>query len=583
MSEWSVREQLTQSNFFHDTSYWYRRLGLCIYDGYASYKTLSGFDKALSPFALLFDSKVKGKYLPRKSLQLPKTVSEYIVKNAYSEMPKPNLVGEKILNEDNEEVDNVERNDVLSLELVKVNEILTNNNYWTREKESFEVQIPLGDRVVKPYVQDRKIKIDFITGDRFIATKVENGEIISGIVLTTKRVVEKKKTWYYTRVEWHYELSEMLTLDEANKGAIAKGRGIKVEVYRTLDTTNYFKNRCGNWQNDLYNYFGELKDKQIEEYPDLEVPTFVFMKNPIKNNKDIHSARGLGIFMNQLSAIQSGDEAFHAKGTDIVYGQMKLGIPEQALEEVQDGEGNPHNHYNPNDPEIFVYPDTVGNKPEVMAPTLRIQDQVLSLNTDLDIVSVGLGLTAGTLRFDGKSIVTATQFISEKSESAKTIRMHEDNNTVGFIKLLMLIKFYSEKFTSDKFTYETDEVQLKWFDNIRVDDETIRREQQTLVEKGYKSREEYLVEQEGKTPTEAKESVLKAVQEQAMIASIMNEVQFGSNDDLDNSNPDGTLTPQEDESEDDFIERFTNDEEMQSNFGDDIKTTAQEQWDNGKV
>jgi A118 family predicted phage portal protein len=480
-------------------------------------------------------------------MQLPATISEYIVKNAYAELPDLTFKANKTVNEDGEEQNDDARSEVLSKELDMIQEILKANNFTELEKDLFETQLPIGDRVIKPYVDKGKIKINYITGDRFYETRVENYEIISGIFLTTKKFEEGNKTFFFTRVEWHYRLDETLTREEIANGIEKTGRGIKVEVYKTQNVNNLFKSYCKSWQDDLFNVFGELREEQHEEYPNLEVPTFVFSKNPIKNKKDIQSARGLGIFMMQLSMIQSVDEAINSKSTDNVYGSMKIKVPDSASEKVMDSDGREFNHYNPTDPEIFVYESTMGESPEAIAPTLRTEQHVLSMNTDIDIVTVGVGVTAGTLRFDGKSIVTATQFVSEKSETGRTVMMHENNNTDIYKRVLMLIKFYAKEFNIFNFTFEENEIDLIWHDNVRIDDESKREEQRTLVREGYKSRQQYLEEQEGMEAEDAKESVMAAVREQAEIENTLNEVRFGDNEDLDESDPDGTNNDNEED------------------------------------
>ena len=543
----SIKQRLNNFRTFQDISYWFRKLGVCIYSGYASRETIQGFGKDFHQFDCLYDYRHKGSYIPRKSMQLPATISEYIVKNAYAELPDLVFKANNTVNEDGEEQNDDARNEVLSKELDKIQEIFKENNFVELEKDLFETQLPIGDRVIKPYVDKGEIKINYITGDRFYETRVENYEIISGIFLTTKKIEEKHKTFFFTRVEWHYKLDELLTRQEIEDGVERPGRGIKIEVYKTQDINNLFKSYCRNWQDDLFNIFGELREEQHEEYPDLDVPTFVFSKNPIKNKKDIQSARGLGIFMMQLSMIQSVDEAVNSKSTDNVYGSMKIKVPDSASEKVMDTEGREFNHYNPTDPEIFVYESSMGESPEAIAPTLRTEQHVLSMNTDIDIVTVGVGVTAGTLRFDGKSVVTATQFVSEKSETGRTVMMHENNNTDIYKRTLMLIKFYAKEFKIFNFTFEENEIDLIWHDNVKIDDESKREEQRLLVSGSYKSRQQYLVEQEGMDPEDAKKSVMGAVKEQAEIETTLNDIRFGNNDDFNKSNPDGTNDNNEEE------------------------------------
>ena len=220
------------------------------------------------------------------------------------------------------------------------------------------------------------------------------------------------------------------------------------------------------------------------------------------------------------------DEDVDAKSIEIKYGRMKTAVPEQASESILvedvDGKTQEERHYNPNDPEIFIYPSNYNDQgiPTILAPPLRIADQVMSLNTDLDLFSSNCGLDAGTLRFDGKTIQTATQVITEKSETAKTIKDFEESLEEGYKRLFILIQKLSEKYLPSLKIPELkhDEIKINWKDNVIVDDGAEREFDMLLVDKVMIAEYRFLMEWKGMTEEDAKKSILEA-QEAVKLAS----------------------------------------------------------------
>ena len=136
----------------------------------------------------------------------------------------------------------------------------------------------------------------------------------------------------------------------------------------------------------------------------------------------------------------------------------------------------------------------------------------MSLNTDLDLFSSNVALDAGTLRFDGKTIQTATQVITEKSETAKTIKDFEGSLEEGYKKLFILIQKLSTKYlpTLNLKELKHNDIKINWKDNVIVDDGAEREFDMLLVDKVMLAEFRFLMEWKGMTEDEAKKSILEA-------------------------------------------------------------------------
>lgn len=488
-----IKDKFTNINEIKDKTYYYKRVSRFLFAGFVpSSEIMEAIQSRLYEFSKYRwwnEYKHKGHTVKRKSAKAHNMAAKYIVRNTFAEFPDITVgdtkTTETILN------------------------ILFDNGFNRNEKKAFETQIHIGGRVIKPYIEDSKMKLDFIDGD-IVFVLDEDGQEINEIIIATIRVkLEGSKKMHYTRLEWHYE----------SEGK----RFIQTELYRSR-TSGKFQHLCNALE--YQKLFGaELINEGLEEF-DIDVPTFVYIGNPNVNNKDRNSSESIGWFVDGWDSLMAIDEDVDAKSIEIKYGRMKTAVPEQASESILvegvSGEMQVERHYDPNDPEIFIYPSNFNGEglPTILAPTLRIADQVMSLNTDLDLFSSNVGLDAGTLRFDGKTIQTATQVITEKSETAKTIKDFEGSLEEGYKKLFILIQKLSEKYMPGLTIPELkhDDIKINWKDNVIVDDGAEREFDMLLVDKVMMPEFRFLMEWKGMTEGEAKKSILEA-QEAVKLAS----------------------------------------------------------------
>ena len=487
-----IKDKFTNINEIKDITYYYKRVSRFLFAGFVPQnEIIAAIQNRLYEFSKYRwwnEYKHKGHTVKRKSAKAHNMAAKYIVRNTFAEFPDITV----------KDKDTTE----------KILDILFDNGFNRNEKKAFETQIHLGGRIIKPYIEDSKMKLDFIDGDIVFVLDEDAQDINEIIVATFITKLEHNKKMFYTRLEWHYERDDK--------------RYIQTELYRSR-TSGKFQHLCNAIQ--YQRLFGaELINDGLEEF-DIDVPTFVYIGNPNVNNKDVTSSESIGWFVDGWDSLMAVDEDVDAKSIEIKYGRMKTAVPETSSEGilVEDNSGKlqEERHYNPNDPEIFIYPSTMSDDgmPTILAPTLRIADQVMSLNTDLDLFSSNSGLDAGTLRFDGKTIQTATQVITEKSETAKTIKDFEESLEEGYKRLFILIQKLADKYmpglTIPEFKHS--DITINWKDNVIVDDGAEREFDMVLVDKVMMPEFRFLMQWKGMTEEEAKKSILEA--QEAVAAS----------------------------------------------------------------
>lgn len=150
-----------------------------------------------------------------------------------------------------------------------------------------EYACALGGAVLKPYVDDGRLAVEYVSADRFFPTKFSSrGEIVSAAFCEHRRVGEK----LYVRVE-HHEMTKS---------------GIEI-------TNRAFC--CGN----LFSFSVEVPLKKVKEWEDLEeyiflknvkTPLFAYFKIPFANNIDVNSPVGISVFSRAIDVISEADRQY---------------------------------------------------------------------------------------------------------------------------------------------------------------------------------------------------------------------------------------------------------------------------------
>ena len=89
----------------------------------------------------------------------------------------------------------------------KANELLESvfldNEFYLTFEEYLEKWIALGSGAIRPYVQNDKIKLAWITADQFYPLHVNTNEVKEAAIASKTTVVENDKNVYYTLLEFH--------------------------------------------------------------------------------------------------------------------------------------------------------------------------------------------------------------------------------------------------------------------------------------------------------------------------------------------------------------------------------------------
>lgn len=304
----------------------------------------------------------------------------------------------------------------------EIDTVLDNNGFTKNFQIYLEYMFGLGGMVIKSHVDDKDIKLSYIKADSFLPTGWTNKKVTEGIFIHETVKGDKR----YTHLEWHF-----------------------------WEGKTYFI------RNELYESDGRTEDLGIKVpietlYPDLEEEVsieglerslFVYFKPNSANNVDMDSPLGTSIFANALDTIYSLDVAFDSFEREFRLGKKRILVPDTAIKTVNDPEtGTQVRYFDASDEvyQAFKFGDEGEDQIKDLSVELRVDEHIAAINSLLNIFAMQIGFSAGSFSFDGQSMKTATEVVSENSKTFRTKQSHETIIEEGLKELIEIIADLAE-------------------------------------------------------------------------------------------------------------------------------------------
>jgi A118 family predicted phage portal protein len=288
--------------------------------------------------------------------------------------------------------------------------VLTENNFTVKASEMQEMKSALGTVAYVPRVIGQEIS--------------ESGDIVpgnaSGIVLD------------YVTIENIYPLSwQNGYISECAFSSEVTREGkdyLYLQIHRREDNGNYVI------ENRIYRYDNEqLADEQLANVKGFEnIPPvvhtgndkrqFVIDRPNIANNINYLLPTGIAIYANAIDVLQGVDIAYDSYVNEFKLGKKRIMVKPSAAQYL---DGTPA--FDPDDVVFYVMPEDTEDG-AVVTPidmTLRTAEHNTGIQDQLNILSSKCGFGETYYRFDGGSVATATQVISENSTMFRTIKKME--------------------------------------------------------------------------------------------------------------------------------------------------------------
>lgn len=303
-----------------------------------------------------------------------------------------------------------------------VSNLITREDLWKNLRKSTEWAGAAGGQVLKVLVSSKSegeekkntVSLDFVKAQSFIPLAWDNTQVFEG-TFVDRRVVGKKSL---IRVETH-------------RRAPAGGYTITQKV---------FDEQTG-LEVALDQFDPNLEPETTVPAEATSLPLFVYIPNPEANNIEPESPLGIALYANALDTIKAIDVAFDSMHMDVVFGKPRVALPGTVMRGYYDADGIKRSGF---DPDEEVYLRIEGDDANKMMPVnlsndLHPDQYTLAINTNLKLLAMQTGFDAGYFSFDGESVKTATEVISDNSHTYKTMQAFRDNLSKGLIQIFQVI------------------------------------------------------------------------------------------------------------------------------------------------
>ncbi|MFJ7950346.1 phage portal protein [Lysinibacillus sp. NPDC096418] len=359
-----------------------------------------------------------------------------------------------------------------------VQDVFKDNGFNGNFQQYLEFMFAQGGMVVKPYVADGKLKLSYVTADCFLPISWDNTRITEGVFISEINKQGKK----YTHLEWHtFEAGKYIIKNELYESTHGQDLGTKV----SLETL--FKGLA-----------------EIVPLDHVTRPLFAYFKPNLANNIDSTVPLGISVYANAYDTLKSLDIAFDSFQREFRLGRKRIIVPAHMIKTVID----------PFDDQIKRYFDSSDETYEALGgemdsetihevnTTLRAQEHIDAINAWLNLFATQIGFSAGSFTFNGQSVKTATEVVSENSKTFRTKQSHENVVEQGITDLIECIGVVAQIY--GLYTPPTDyDVTVQFDDSIAEDQNAEIDKQIKLIGSGLQSKLKAIMKIHGLTEEEA--------------------------------------------------------------------------------
>lgn len=289
---------------------------------------------------------------------------------------------------------------------------LDNDRFNKNFERYLESGLALGGLAMRPYVDGDRIRVAFVQAPVFLPLQSNTQDVSNAAILTKTIKSEGRKNVYYTLVEFH----EWVTADGNEQGSTKDKSYYRItnELYKS-DISDALGQRV-----NLSELYPDLE--QVTMFKDLSRPLFTYLKTPGMNNKDINSPLGLSIFDNAKTTIDFINRTYDEFMWEVKMGQRRVIIPEQLTKLTAQREDGSITFKRRFETDQNIYTQLGGgnmdaNSIKDITTPIRSNDYITAISEGLKLFEMQIGVSAGMFSFDGKSMKTATEVVSENSDT----------------------------------------------------------------------------------------------------------------------------------------------------------------------
>lgn len=370
-----------------------------------------------------------------------------------------------------------------------IDDVFKRNKFYKKFQDHLEYNFALGGMVIKPYVQEGQVKISFVTADCFIPLSWHNDQISEAVFSSEYKRGDKK----YTHLEWHTWDGGTYVITNELYEADGSDLGVKIP---------------------LETMFPDLEPEVSINR--LRKQLFTYFKPNTANNIDTQSPLGISLYANALDTMRSIDTAFDSFHREFRLGKKRIIVPAHMVKTVVNPDtAEMHRYFDASD-ETYeaLNHDMDEDKIHDINVELRVDEHVSAINSLLNLFAMQTGFSAGSFSFDGESMKTATEVVSEQSKTFKSKKSHEIIIEAGLQEVIESIIDVAELYEIASFTDDY-EISVTFDDSVVEDKQAEVNKQVQLVNNKLQSKVRAIMTIHGLTEEEAQQLQAEISEENA--------------------------------------------------------------------
>lgn len=325
-------------------------------------------------------------------------------------------------------------------------------------------------------------------------------------------------------IDWIYPLTwNNKGITECAFGSVEFVKGQKyvvLSVHKKDERTgNYiihnhlFKDTNGN--------LSEITDEQgtmAEFNTQSNIPWFAIFKPMLTNNLFNNSPFGIPHYANAIDNMKAVDIVFDALKNEIQDGRRRTFVRADMLNY---DDGTQKLTFDPNDTTVYQLPSGATKDDMIQSDSdnLRTEEQIKTLNTNLNILGNKVGFGENHYHFDGVNLSTATAVVSSNSKLFRRKKKLEIGYESAIFDLVRAICYASSTF--GQYNINTDDMVIQFDDSIIEDKEAESNRALREVSAGLMSKVEYREKIFGETPEIAEQEIKKIQEENPSVDDLL--------------------------------------------------------------
>lgn len=300
-----------------------------------------------------------------------------------------------------------------------IQHVFEHNDFKKNLAKYLEPMYATGGLTVRPYVDMNSGQVEFswALANAFYPLRNNSNGISEGVMKSVTMKMVGGKAVYYTLLEFHeWQEGNYVITNELYKS------DNKAEIGKLVPLS------------DLYD---GLQEETV--IVGLTRTLFNYVTPNGFNNINPHSTLGLGIADNSKSTLRKINDTYDQFWWEIKMGQRTVFVSDFMLQTMPSEDGMPPIQVFDADTNVYKSMRMAQDEEMVKDVTsdIRTEQYVAAINQSLRTLEMELKLSVGTFSFDGRSMKTATEIVSENDLTFRTRNDHV-NEVEKFIKGLIV-------------------------------------------------------------------------------------------------------------------------------------------------